>query len=98
MAVKTYGDKPLSFQLEENGEYYCIGSEVMNIFYSFKIIFFYSFSVMFISIHIKFNKLNILINTSLMNLNGTRFPNMEFNIEIFKSMLFVSLNFVICNH
>lgn len=28
MAVKTYGDKPLSFQLEENGEYYCIGSEV----------------------------------------------------------------------
>ncbi|XKL64864.1 hypothetical protein PGB90_004950 [Kerria lacca] len=30
MAVKTYGDKPLSFQLEENGEYYCIGSEVGN--------------------------------------------------------------------
>ena len=28
MAVKTYGDKPLSFQLEENGEFYCIGSEV----------------------------------------------------------------------
>lgn len=31
MAVKTYGDKPLSFQLEENGEYYCIGSEVNRI-------------------------------------------------------------------
>ncbi len=31
MAVKTYGDKPLSFQLEENGEYYCIGSEVINL-------------------------------------------------------------------
>jgi len=34
MAVKTYGDKPLSFQLEENGEYYCIGSEVRLIFMS----------------------------------------------------------------
>jgi len=28
MALRTYGDKPVSFQLEENGEYYCIGSEV----------------------------------------------------------------------
>lgn len=28
MAVRTYGDKPISFQLEENGEYYCVGSEV----------------------------------------------------------------------
>ena len=26
--AKTYGDKPVSFQLEENGEYWCIGSEV----------------------------------------------------------------------
>ncbi|XP_065173067.1 SWI/SNF-related matrix-associated actin-dependent regulator of chromatin subfamily B member 1 isoform X2 [Atheta coriaria] len=30
MALRTFGDKPLSFQLEENGEYYCIGSEVGN--------------------------------------------------------------------
>ncbi|CAH0389233.1 unnamed protein product [Bemisia tabaci] len=30
MAVRTYGDKPISFQIEENGEYYCIGSEVGN--------------------------------------------------------------------
>lgn len=28
MALRTYGDKPLSFQLEENGEYYYVGSEV----------------------------------------------------------------------
>jgi SWI/SNF-related matrix-associated actin-dependent regulator of chromatin subfamily B protein 1 len=28
MAIRTYGDKPISFQVEENGEYYCIGSEV----------------------------------------------------------------------
>lgn len=28
MAVRTYGDKPVSFQVEENGEYYFIGSEV----------------------------------------------------------------------
>lgn len=28
MALRTYGDKPISFQVEENGEYYCIGSEV----------------------------------------------------------------------
>ncbi|CAG0897393.1 unnamed protein product [Darwinula stevensoni] len=28
MAFRTYGDKPVSFQLEENGEFYCIGSEV----------------------------------------------------------------------
>lgn len=32
MALRTYGDKPISFQVEENGEYYCIGSEVRNIF------------------------------------------------------------------
>lgn len=28
MALRTYGDKPASFQLEENGEYYSVGSEV----------------------------------------------------------------------
>lgn len=28
MALRTYGDKPISFQLEENGELYCVGSEV----------------------------------------------------------------------
>ena len=28
MALKTYGDRPISFQLENDGEYYCIGSEV----------------------------------------------------------------------
>lgn len=28
MSLRTYGDKPLSFQLEENGEYYYVGSEV----------------------------------------------------------------------
>lgn len=28
MAMRTYGDKPLSFQLEENGEYFFVGSEV----------------------------------------------------------------------
>jgi len=30
MALRTYGDKPVSFQLEDNGEFYCIGSEVTN--------------------------------------------------------------------
>ncbi|XP_017770292.1 PREDICTED: SWI/SNF-related matrix-associated actin-dependent regulator of chromatin subfamily B member 1 isoform X3 [Nicrophorus vespilloides] len=30
MAIRTFGDKPISFQLEENGEYYCVGSEVGN--------------------------------------------------------------------
>ncbi|KAK6625929.1 SWI/SNF- matrix-associated actin-dependent regulator of chromatin subfamily B member 1-A [Polyplax serrata] len=30
MSMKTYGDKPISFQIEENGEYFCIGSEVGN--------------------------------------------------------------------
>lgn len=30
MALRTYGDKPISFQLEENGEFYCVGSEVDN--------------------------------------------------------------------
>nr|XP_014288076.1 SWI/SNF-related matrix-associated actin-dependent regulator of chromatin subfamily B member 1 isoform X1 [Halyomorpha halys] len=30
MSIRTYGDKPISFQVEENGEYYCIGSEVGN--------------------------------------------------------------------
>lgn len=28
MSVRTYGDKPVSFQLEDNGEYYYVGSEV----------------------------------------------------------------------
>ena len=28
MSLKTYGDRPISFQLEENGEFFCIGSEV----------------------------------------------------------------------
>jgi hypothetical protein len=28
MSVRTYGDKPISFQVEEGGEFYCIGSEV----------------------------------------------------------------------
>jgi SWI/SNF-related matrix-associated actin-dependent regulator of chromatin subfamily B protein 1 len=28
MALKTYGDKPISFQIEEGGEFYCVGSEV----------------------------------------------------------------------
>ncbi|KAF2356476.1 SNF5/SMARCB1/INI1 [Trinorchestia longiramus] len=28
--AKTYGDKPVSFQLEDNGEFWCIGSEVGN--------------------------------------------------------------------
>lgn len=31
MALKTYGDKPISFQVEENGEYYCVGSEVSGV-------------------------------------------------------------------
>lgn len=31
MSLRTYGDKPISFQLEENGEYYCVGSEVCKI-------------------------------------------------------------------
>ncbi|XP_021707148.1 SWI/SNF-related matrix-associated actin-dependent regulator of chromatin subfamily B member 1 [Aedes aegypti] len=30
MSLKTYGDRPVSFQLEEGGEYFCIGSEVGN--------------------------------------------------------------------
>lgn len=28
MAARTYGDKPISFQVDEGGEFYCIGSEV----------------------------------------------------------------------
>ena len=32
MSLKTYGDRPISFQLEENGEFYCIGSEVKTIY------------------------------------------------------------------
>jgi SWI/SNF-related matrix-associated actin-dependent regulator of chromatin subfamily B member 1 len=31
MALKTYGDKPISFQIEENGEFWCVGSEVIEI-------------------------------------------------------------------
>jgi SWI/SNF-related matrix-associated actin-dependent regulator of chromatin subfamily B protein 1 len=31
MAVRTYGEKPISFQVEEGGEFYCIGSEVSKI-------------------------------------------------------------------
>jgi SWI/SNF-related matrix-associated actin-dependent regulator of chromatin subfamily B protein 1 len=30
MAVRTFGEKPITFQLEEDGEYYCVGSEVGN--------------------------------------------------------------------
>lgn len=32
MALRTYGDKPLSFQLEENGEFFYVGSEVCIVF------------------------------------------------------------------
>lgn len=32
MAVRTYGDKPINFQVEDGGEFYCIGSEVSEIF------------------------------------------------------------------
>lgn len=39
MAIRTYGDKPISFQIEEGGEFYCVGSEVIflvtYIFYPF---------------------------------------------------------------
>jgi acetyltransferase-like isoleucine patch superfamily enzyme len=28
MSVRTYGDKPISFQVEDGGEFFCIGSEV----------------------------------------------------------------------
>jgi len=28
MSVRTYGDKPVSFQVDDTGEFYCIGSEV----------------------------------------------------------------------
>ncbi|XP_077302019.1 SWI/SNF related, matrix associated, actin dependent regulator of chromatin, subfamily b, member 1 [Arctopsyche grandis] len=28
--MRTYGDKPISFQIEDGGEYYCVGSEVGN--------------------------------------------------------------------
>lgn len=28
MALRTYGDKPISFQIEEGGDFYCVGSEV----------------------------------------------------------------------
>lgn len=31
MALKTYGDKPVSFQVEENGDFYCVGSEVCSL-------------------------------------------------------------------
>lgn len=27
--MRTFGEKPIAFQLEENGEYYYIGSEVI---------------------------------------------------------------------
>lgn len=28
MSMRTYGDKPISFQVEDGGEFYCVGSEV----------------------------------------------------------------------
>lgn len=33
MSGRTYGDKPISFQVEEGGEFYCIGSEVSELFW-----------------------------------------------------------------
>jgi len=36
MSFRTYGDKPVSFQIEDNGEFYCIGSEVGNYFRLFR--------------------------------------------------------------
>ncbi|ODN06497.1 SWI/SNF-related matrix-associated actin-dependent regulator of chromatin subfamily B member 1 [Orchesella cincta] len=35
-ALRTYGDKPISFQLEENGEFYYVGSEVGNYLREFR--------------------------------------------------------------
>lgn len=31
MALRTYGDKPISFQIEEGGDFYCVGSEVITV-------------------------------------------------------------------
>lgn len=36
MALRTYGQKPKSFQLEEGGDYYMIGSEVGNFLRMFR--------------------------------------------------------------
>lgn len=35
MALRTYGDKPISFQIEEGGDFYCVGSEVFTIYVVF---------------------------------------------------------------
>ena len=35
MTMRTFGEKPIAFQLEENGEYYYIGSEVIIIYFPF---------------------------------------------------------------
>lgn len=40
MSGRTYGDKPISFQVEEGGEFYCIGSEVTAKFQFIKFLFF----------------------------------------------------------
>ena len=53
MAVRTYGDKPISFQIEEGGEYYCIGSEVSSKI-RFSISFTFLFGVQFFSIKLNF--------------------------------------------
>lgn len=53
MALRTYGDKPLSFQLEENGEFYCVGSEVCS--FLLNIWDFYSNSKFFFRLEIIFD-------------------------------------------
>jgi len=45
MASTTYGDKPISFQVDDGGEYYCIGSEVNRFFINTHLIFLYVFII-----------------------------------------------------
>lgn len=50
MSLKTYGDRPISFQLEENGEFYCIGSEVKNNLYTRSFLSDYNLCLSFLGI------------------------------------------------
>lgn len=61
MTMRTFGEKPIAFQLEENGEYYYIGSEVIILCFTF--IYFSSVSW---SIVLNFTLLCILKNAFIL--------------------------------
>lgn len=72
--MKTYGNKPVSFQLEENGEYYYIGSEVIIRQYYFR-----SKSFQFVSILLYVPTLDLQVGNYLRLFRGSlykRYPGM----------------------